>query len=127
MVVVESGNDFRKESAKRVFRESRMQTARAIVSNGSAARVRRAWTSEADGAVRDTEVGIRFVRWIAGPGDITALAWIPATELYATKYIPNSSGSRYSVGANRASGVCWRELAFEWDDRGGVGKLDSGT
>lgn len=27
-----------------------------------------AWTSGMEGVVRDVEEGIRFVRWIAGPG-----------------------------------------------------------
>jgi hypothetical protein len=44
-----------------------MQTARATVSRGRLARVRIAWTSGADGVVRERDDGIRFVRWIDGP------------------------------------------------------------
>jgi hypothetical protein len=62
-----SGQAWRHASAKREFRESRMQTARAMVSSGRSARVRIAWTRGTDGVVREVEEGIRFVRWMAGP------------------------------------------------------------
>ena len=42
-------------------------------------------------------------------------------------HIPSSSGSRYSLGENNSSGDIWREEELECDDRGGVGRLESGT
>lgn len=48
-----------------------MQTARARVSKGRLARVRRAWTSGTDGDVREVDDGMRFVRCIAGPVCVT--------------------------------------------------------
>jgi hypothetical protein len=62
-----SGQDCRHDRANREFRESRMQTARAMVSSGREVRVRIAWTRGVEGVVREVEEGIRFVRWIAGP------------------------------------------------------------
>jgi hypothetical protein len=41
--------------------------------------------------------------------------------------VPRSSGSRISPAENRASGDCRRELTFECEESGGVGRLDSGT
>jgi hypothetical protein len=41
--------------------------------------------------------------------------------------VPRSSGSRTSPGGKRASGDCWRVLALECDERGGVGRLERGT
>ena len=61
------GQEWRNERAKRELRESRMQTARAMVSRGRLARVRIAWTRGVEGRVREVAGGIRFVRWIAGP------------------------------------------------------------
>lgn len=56
------GNDCRQVRAKREFRESRMQTARAMVSSGRAARVRIAWTRGTEAVVKEVEEGIRLVR-----------------------------------------------------------------
>lgn len=61
------GRPFRHCNAKRGFKESRMQTAKAMVSRGRETRVRIAWMRGVEGSVRETEEGIRFVRWIAGP------------------------------------------------------------
>ena len=61
------GQPCRHLGAKREFNESRMQTARAMISSGRLARVRIAWTSGTDGDVREVGEGIRFARWIAGP------------------------------------------------------------
>ena len=66
-MLVPMGQDFRHCRAKRVLRESRMLTARAMVSRGREARVSRAWTREEEGGVRDVDMGMRFVRWMAGP------------------------------------------------------------
>ena len=56
------GQPFRHCKAKREFSESRMQTARAMVSRGRSARVRIAWTSGTEEVVREVDEGIRFVR-----------------------------------------------------------------
>lgn len=64
---VSMGQPRRQLSAKREFRESRMQAARASVSVGRSARVRIAWMKVVEGVMREVEEGIRFVRWIAGP------------------------------------------------------------
>lgn len=61
------GQEVRYCRANRGLRESRMLTARAIISRGREARVRRACTREVEAGVRDAGAGIRFVRWIAGP------------------------------------------------------------
>ena len=45
-----------------------MQTARAIVLSGRKARVRIAWMRGTEGVVKVVEEGMRFARWIAGPG-----------------------------------------------------------
>lgn len=58
----------RQQAAKREVRLSRMQTARASVSRGRAARERRVWTREKEGGTRDAAEGMRLERWIAGPG-----------------------------------------------------------
>lgn len=68
------GQDSRNANAKRELRESRMQTARAMVSSGRLARVRIAWTRGTEGSVREVEEGIRFVRWMAGPRSRNKLA-----------------------------------------------------
>lgn len=83
-----------------------MQTARAMVSRGRFARVRIAWTRRTEEFVKDVDDGMRFVRWTAGP---------------------RRSESRTSPAENRISGHCRRELTFECEDGGGVGRLDSGT
>jgi len=62
------GMERRQEAAKREVRLSRMQTARASVSRGMAARERRVWTREKEGETRDAAEGMRLERWIAGPG-----------------------------------------------------------
>jgi hypothetical protein len=41
--------------------------------------------------------------------------------------VPRSSGSGISPGEKFTSGDCWRVLAFELDERGGVGRLERGT
>jgi len=64
------GRDCRQESAKREFRESRMQTERAMVSRGMQARARMAWICGIEGAVRDAEEGMRLERWRAGPSRV---------------------------------------------------------
>lgn len=58
----ERGNDWRNEIAKRRFSESRILTAKAIVSYGNAARVSNACITLTELSVRDTEVGMRFER-----------------------------------------------------------------
>lgn len=90
-------------SAKREFKESRMQTARARVSRGRLARVRRAWTSGTDGDIRDVDDGMRFVRCIAGP---------------------TSLGLRISPEVKNED--CWCVLLFECEEGGGVGRFESG-
>lgn len=57
----------RHERANREFNESRIQTAKASISIGNSALERIAWTNGTEGAVREVEEGIRFVRWVAGP------------------------------------------------------------
>lgn len=44
-----------------------MLTARAMISRGRDARVRRACTREVEAGVSDAGAGMRFVKWIAGP------------------------------------------------------------
>lgn len=65
--VVASGNDRRQERAKRVFRLSRIQAARAMVGRGSAAEARIDWTTYISGSTRETPLGMRFLRYKAGP------------------------------------------------------------
>lgn len=48
-------------------RESRMQTASAIVSRGKAARVMIVWTRQMEGGAIDADGGWRLTRWTAGP------------------------------------------------------------
>lgn len=91
-----------------------------------------AWTSGTEGVVRDVEEGIKFVRWIAGPGKkkkigISLYARITGKDRLKSgeRDLPRRSGSRISEG-EKVSGDCWRELVREWE-RGGVGRLESGT
>lgn len=64
---VRRGSERRQDSEKRGESESRIQTAKATVSSGRAARVSSAWMCVVEGARREREGGMRFVRWIAGP------------------------------------------------------------
>jgi hypothetical protein len=63
-----SGQERRQESANRELRLSRMQHARAMVGSGSSAWYRIECTSCTDGSIRETALGIRFERCMAGPG-----------------------------------------------------------
>lgn len=59
-----------------------MQTARASVSSGRLARVRRACTCGIEAYVRHADEGIKLVRWIAGPGIVRGWKGLNA------RYIP---------------------------------------
>lgn len=48
--------------------ESRMHTARAMVSMGRSERTKISCTSGTDGTAKDAAGGMRFTRWTAGPG-----------------------------------------------------------
>lgn len=61
------GRERRQMLEKRELRESRMVTARARISVGSFARLRRERTRDGEGSRRDTAVGIKLDRWILGP------------------------------------------------------------
>lgn len=65
--VVASGRDMRNLRENLASSESRMQTARAMVSRGRAARERMVWTREVEGAVTEAPGGCRLTRWTAGP------------------------------------------------------------
>lgn len=64
---VASGRLIRHLRENLASKESRMQTASAIVSRGSAARVMMACTRGMEGAVMDADGGWRLARWTAGP------------------------------------------------------------
>ena len=57
-----SGNERRQERAKREFRLSSMQTAKAIVGSGTEAEARIEWTTWISGSTRETALGMRFLR-----------------------------------------------------------------
>ena len=57
-----SGNERRQERAKREFRLSRIQTARAMVGKGRAAEAKTEWTTWISGSTRETALGMRFLR-----------------------------------------------------------------
>lgn len=42
-------------------------------------------------------------------------------------YTPKNSGSRISSELKRDIGDCAAVVSYEWEDRGGVGKFESGT
>lgn len=65
--LVASGRRMRNLRENLASRESRMQTASAMVSSGRAARVMMVWTREMDGGVMMAPGGCRLTRWTAGP------------------------------------------------------------
>ena len=71
---VARGQFLRKERAKQASRESRMQTANAIVSSGRLARDSMLCTSGTEELVREVEEGMRFVRWVAAPAGYISLS-----------------------------------------------------
>lgn len=62
------GSERRQRGAKRGVRESRMQAARARVSRGRLACVRRLWVRVGEGGRREAAQGMRLERYVAGPG-----------------------------------------------------------
>lgn len=64
---VARGRDMRNLRENLASSESRMQTARAMVSSGRAARERIVWTKEVEGAMTEAPGGCRLTRWTAGP------------------------------------------------------------
>lgn len=64
---VARGRDMRNLRENLASRESRMQTARAMVSRGRAARERIVWTRVVEGPVTEAPGGCRLTRWTDGP------------------------------------------------------------
>ena len=57
---------------------------------------------------------------------IISLCSLPV-ENWVGEYVPRRSGSRISPGEKRTSGDCCRVLVSEWEESGGVGRLERGT
>lgn len=119
-----SEQEDRHEREKRGVRASRMRAVRARVSAGRAARWRRVCTRVMEGSRREADGGIRLERWIAGPMD-ALLAVGRAAGAYKKRNVPNNESSRISFDSG--SGLQVRMLSIEPNDRGGVGRLESGT